>query len=201
MNARLEAFCDAVFAIAATLLIIDVKLPSRENIQTTDDLWQAIKHLSPSIFAFLLSFTIIIITWVNHHAILKLVHKSSPPFIYANGLLLLTVVIVPFPTSLLGEFILSDHAAPAVVLYSSVCGLQAIAWNLIGYTATNQSNPLSKNEKATHGIRIATRKSYYAFALYTVCAILAFWFPLTVAIIIAVTWIVWLIVGINIKEG
>jgi uncharacterized membrane protein len=200
MNARLEAFCDGVFAIAATLLIIDVKLPSPENIHTTDELWLALKHLSPGIFAFLLSFTIIIITWVNHHAILKLVHKSSPAFIYANGLLLLTVVIVPFPTSLLGEFILSDHAAPAVVLYSSVCGLQAIAWNLIGRAALNHSNPLSKNEKATLGIRNATRKSYYAFALYTVCAILAFWFPLIVAITVAVTWIAWLIVGISIKE-
>src|SRR5262245_27941869 len=107
MNSRLEAFCDGVFAIAATLLIIDVRLPSMESIQTTDQLWLALKHLAPIIFAFLLSFMIIIITWFSHHAILKLVNKSSAPFIYANGFLLLTVVIIPFPTSLLGEFILS----------------------------------------------------------------------------------------------
>src|SRR5215831_3028271 len=106
MNARLEAFCDGVFAIAATLLIIDVRIPSSANIQSTHEFWLALKDLCPGIFAFLLSFTIIIITWVNHHAILRLVHKSSSPFIYANGLLLLTVVIVPFPTTLLGEFIL-----------------------------------------------------------------------------------------------
>jgi uncharacterized membrane protein len=85
-NSRLEAFCDGVFAIALTLLIIDIKISSSENIKTTNDLWISLKHLLPSIFAFLLSFAIIFITWVNHHAALKLVNKSSSAFIYANGL-------------------------------------------------------------------------------------------------------------------
>ena len=67
-NARLEAFCDGVFAIALTLLIIDIKIPSTQNIKTTDEFWLALKHLTPSVFAFLLSFITILITWVNHHA-------------------------------------------------------------------------------------------------------------------------------------
>src|ERR1035437_1515773 len=104
-NSRLEAFCDGVFAIALTLLIIDIKIPSRENIYTTNDLWLSFKHLFPSIFAFLLSFVIVFITWVNHHATLKLVDKSSSSFIYANGFLLLTIVFIPFPTALLGEYL------------------------------------------------------------------------------------------------
>src|ERR1700690_2513065 len=118
-NSRLEAFCDGVFAIALTLLIIDIKIPSTQRISSTHDLWLALQDILPSILAFILSFTIILITWVNHHAYLKLVHKSSPTFIYANGFLLLTVVILPFPTSLLGDYILTDHAAPAVILYNS----------------------------------------------------------------------------------
>ena len=61
INSRLEAFCDAVFAIALTLLIIDIKIPSREIIYTTNDLWLSLTHLLPSIFAFLLSF---IIAWL-----------------------------------------------------------------------------------------------------------------------------------------
>jgi uncharacterized membrane protein len=101
-NSRLEAFCDGVFAIALTLLIIDIKIPSSVTIDTTNDVWLALKHIVPSIFSFLLSFAVILITWVNHHAALKLVNKSSPPFIYANGLLLLSVVFIPFPTALLG---------------------------------------------------------------------------------------------------
>src|SRR5437867_3462277 len=115
INSRLEAFSDGVFAFAITLLIIDIKIPPSVTINNTVDFWLALKHISPSIFAFLLSFTIILITWVNHHATLKLVNKPSYPFMYANGLFLLTVVFFPFPTALLGEYILTDHAAPAVI--------------------------------------------------------------------------------------
>ena len=99
VNSRLEAFCDGVFAIAITLLIIEIKAPSSEEISTTNELWMALKHLLPSIFTFLLSFAIIFITWVNHHAVLKLVHKSSSSFLYANGFLLFTVAAFPFPTA------------------------------------------------------------------------------------------------------
>jgi len=55
---------------------------------------------------------------IRHHVGLKLVHKSSASFIYANGLLLLTVVAIPFPTALLGEFLVTESAAPAVALYA-----------------------------------------------------------------------------------
>ena len=69
-SSRLEAFCDGVFAIAITLLIIDIKIPSTEKIDSTADFVQALKHVAPSIFAFVLSF-IILITWVNHHNAFK----------------------------------------------------------------------------------------------------------------------------------
>jgi uncharacterized membrane protein len=199
-NIRLEAFCDGVFAIALTLLIIDIRLPSIENIHTTNDLWLALKYITPGILVFLLSFIVIFITWVNHHAALKLVHKTSAHFIYANGLLLLSVVFIPFPTSLVGEFILTDHAAPAVTLYCAVFGLQAISWMLMTRAALNPSGPLITNEKAINTGRDNLKRSYYAIALYTICAVAAFWFPLTIAIIVAFTWIIWLIIGINLKD-
>ena len=197
-NSRLEAFCDGVFAIALTLLIIDIKIPSTLEINTTNDLWLALKHIAPSIFAFLLSFAIILITWVNHHNAIKLVNRSSASFIYANGFLLLTVVSIPFPTSLMGEYILTDHAAPAVILYNSVLALQAISWILICRTALN--NHLNKNERSAVAIRANGKFGYFAFTLYTLCTIAAFWFPLTIAMITTVTWIFWLIYGINIKH-
>ena len=129
-NSRLEAFCDGVFAIALTLLIIDIKIPSTERIDTTNDLWLALKHILPSIFAFVLSFIIILITWANHHGGLKLINRSSAAFIFANGFLLLTVVFIPFPTALMGEYLLTDHSSPAVILYVSTMAIQAIGWIL-----------------------------------------------------------------------
>ena len=62
-NTRFEAFCDGVFAIALTLLFNDIKIPASEGIGTTRELWLALRHLGPSICAFVLSFAIILITW------------------------------------------------------------------------------------------------------------------------------------------
>ena len=199
-NSRLEAFCDGVFAIALTLLIIDIKIPSTLEINTNADFWFALKHIAPSIYAFILSFGIILITWVNHHHTLKLVDKSSPPFIYANGFLLLTVVFVPFPTALLGQYIFTNHSAPAVVIYSLVYAFQAIGWNLISHTALKSGHLLTKNEKSTIRMRGVQKNSYFAFTVYSICTIAAFWFPLSVARIISLLWIFWLIYGINLKD-
>ena len=197
-NSRLEAFCVGVFAIALTLLIIDIKIPRTIEINNTSEFWSALAHITPSIVAFLLSFTVILITWVNHHALLKLVDRSSPSFIYANGLLILTVVFIPFPTSLLGEYILTDHSAPAVILFNSVLAMQALSWIVITHAALK--NKLVKNDKSILIIRRNGKFGYFAFTLYSLCAIIAYWFPLGAAILTTITWTFWLVVSINTKE-
>ena len=197
-NARLETFCDGVFAIAMTLLIVDIKMPSIPKITNTNEFWLALNHLTPSILAFLLSFTIIFITWVNHHSTLKSVSKTSTTFIYANGFLLLTVVFVPFPTSLLGEYLFTNHSGPAVTLYDGTLGLQAIGWILLCTSAIK--NRLTKNEASLKAV-IADRKfAYFAFALYSLCAIIAFWLPRFIAMITIITWIFWLVYGLAIRR-
>src|SRR5215469_3985565 len=75
-NARLECFCDGVFAIALTLLIIDVKLPP-VAIGSNAEFWLALRNIAPTIMAFTLSFIVIFITWVNHHSTMLLVNRSS----------------------------------------------------------------------------------------------------------------------------
>ncbi len=197
-NTRLEAFCDGVFAIALTLLIIEIKIPSSVNIQTTDDLWRALMHLAPAIFAFVLSFTVILITWVNHHGYLKLIHRSSASFMFANGFLLLSVVFIPFPTALLGEYLLTDHAAPAVILYDSTMAIQAVGWILLTNTALN--NHLAKNDASIVTMSQNRKYGYWAFILYSLCALIAWWFPLTIAIITTGIWIFWLVLGITMKH-
>jgi uncharacterized membrane protein len=166
-NARLETFCDGVFAIALTLLIIDVKIPATSRITSTAALWQALINIVPSILAFVLSFGIILITWINHHNAFKLACKTSSAFIYANGLLLLSVVFIPFPTSLIGEYILTDHAAPAVIIYNLVLIIKAFAWALI-CTAGLKGN-LAKGEKAIQQIR---KNRTYAY--FSVCRLFHF---------------------------
>src|SRR5262245_39871283 len=147
-NQRLETFCDGVYAIALTLLVIELRIPATTAIASTADLWRALQHLLPSVFAFVLSFGIIFISWVNHHEAMRLMEKSSHPFIYANGFLMLGVVFVPFPTALLGENLMTAHASPAVVLYSVAGAIMGVGWALVAWTAL-KPRPLPRNEGAT----------------------------------------------------
>ena len=197
-NARLEAFSDGVFAIALTLLVIEIRLPAMDSIGSSTELWRALGLLGPTVFAFLLSFAVILITWVNHHGTLRLVDASSAPFMYGNGFLLLTVVFIPFPTALLGAFVRTDHAAPAVVLYVTVLAVQAIGWILL--TGAALSGDLACDELAATRLRVQKRSGYFAFALYALLAVAALWIPVTVAIITAVTWMIWLSMSLKQKD-
>jgi len=195
-NARLETFCDGVFAIALTLLIIDVRIPATTPIATSADLWRALGHLLPTIFAFILSFGIIFVSWANHHELMKLVDKSSHPFIYANGFLLLGVVLVPFPTALLGDNLLTPHASPAVILYSMSGVVMGIGWALVGWAAL-KPELLLRNERAAARARKGLVNAYFAIAFYVICAVLAVWWPTVAAVIITLMWTYWVSFGLR----
>src|SRR4029078_1526790 len=102
---RLAAFSDGVFSIAFTLLILEIKVPPIDSIHSVNDVVDSIFHLWPSFFAFLYSFGGILVQWVFHHNIFNLLNKTSRPFLYTNGFLLLTIVFFPFPTAFLAEYI------------------------------------------------------------------------------------------------
>ena len=198
-NSRLETFSDGVFAIAMTLLIIDVKLPSAASLGSTAEVWRALARLGPAVFAFLLSFIIILITWVNHHGAMKLVRKSSAAFIYANGCLLLTVVFIPFPTSLMGDLLGSPHAAPAVVLYNAVIAVQSLAWVFVTTTAIT-GGLVNDAPQALNTIRKSLRNGYVAVAFYSLLAIGAVWYPNGIAVITTLSWVFWLVLGLRLRH-
>jgi uncharacterized membrane protein len=135
-------------------------------------------------------FAIILITWVNHQRFLRLVNKSSGSFVYANGFLLLTVVVMPFPTGLVGEYLLTDYAAPAVVIYNSVTAVQAVGWILISGAVLR--NRLAKDEKSAELVRDGHRNGYFAVVVYSLLAFIAVWFPLAIAIVTTLLWAYWL---------
>jgi len=201
-NFRLEAFCDGIFAIAITLLIIEIKVPPVDTVHTKAELWRAFAHELPSWFAFLLSFIVLLVTWVGHWHTFKLIGRSSPKFTYANGLLMLSVVLVPFITAAVAEYLNSadkELAQPAVTLYCAVILLNNFAWNLIHHVYLF-SEALVKPNVNTKKAKKQAVYSRYMFVLYAFTFILSFWFPLTSFTIIALTFVMWLVQGIAIKE-
>ncbi|HVY56249.1 MAG TPA: TMEM175 family protein [Xanthobacteraceae bacterium] len=123
---RLEAFSDAIFAIAITLLILDVKLPPSEG---NANLLGSLLALWPSYFALVFSFVIIGIYWSNHHYIFKLFRNTDHIFNLLHLLFLLTISILPFPTRVLADYIESEqNRMTGVAFYTLALLLPAAAW-------------------------------------------------------------------------
>ena len=122
-KARLEAFSDGVFAVAITLLVIEIAVP------TGEDLWHQLKEEWPSFAAFFVSFWVIGIIWVNHHGVLDHLKRANRGVLYLNLLLLMTVVFIPFSTALLAEHLKSgaDEEVAAVV-YSAAFTAMGLAF-------------------------------------------------------------------------
>ena len=197
VNARLEAVSDGVFAVATVLLIKDVQLPSAADVASAG-LWQALNAVAPTAYAFLLSFNVIAITWVNHRAIMRLVAGTSPALILANGFLLLTIVVIPFPTQLLGQYLRTDEAAPAIVIY--IAALAAIWLGWIVVTHTMIRGRLAKDTRAAAALTRVVANSRAAFVLYSVLSVSASWFPITALLLTTLTWAFWLMASIRLRR-
>jgi uncharacterized membrane protein len=117
---RLEAFADAVFAIAITLLIIEIRLPPHEAIAESGGLGAALAHLWPSYLGYLISFVVIGIMWANHHNLMKLIDRVDHGFITLTLLLLMCVAFLPFPTAVMAEHLTDRHERSVAVAF--YCG-------------------------------------------------------------------------------
>ena len=124
---RVEAFSDGVFAIAITLLILEIRVPETDH----GALGPALAHLWPSYLAFLASFMTIGVMWLNHHRLFTLIRKSDDGLIVLNLLLLLGITWIPFPTGLLAEHLRGPGERVAGVIYAGSFVVLAIVFNLM----------------------------------------------------------------------
>ena len=123
---RIEAFSDGVFAIAITLLILEIRVPHE-----VPDLTNALTHLWPSYLAFFASFATIGVMWLNHHRLFTLIHRTDDGLIGLNLLLLLGITWIPFPTAVLAEHLREEGGRVAAVLYGGSFFLIAIVFNVL----------------------------------------------------------------------
>ena len=197
--ARTEMFSDGVFAIAITLLILEIKVPPIDSIHSVNDLVKALVHLWPSFFAFSYSFGGILIQWIIHHNTFCHLNKTSRPFLYANGYLMLTIVFFPFPTALLAEYINTEYAMPAIVFYGLASVVNSSAWFLF-IRSINKPKRLLNDAFSTEESNRLKSSIHYGFAIYASTALLAIWFPYTALIINVVVWFLWIYLSLIEKE-
>jgi uncharacterized membrane protein len=184
---RLEAFSDGVFAIAITLLALDLKVP--HVTPSSPDLASALAAQWPSYFAFITSFFTVLIMWVHHHLIFRLVHRTDVRLLFANGLLLMLVTVVPFPTAVVAEYLRTPAARSAVTLYAGVFVLISIAFYLVLMAAFRLS---ILDPDASHATVSRLRRDYrWGPPLYLAAAVAAPFSPLLAMGICAALWIFW----------
>ncbi len=182
---RVEAFSDAVFAIAITLLGLELKRPQLVTV-TAEGFRLALIRQWPAYVAFCTSFATILIIWINHHGILQLTRRSDRRFLLANGLLLLLVTTVPFSTSCLANYLTTPAGNMAAGLYAGTFVLINLAFLLLWQASASQSGALMPHISTEHARHIsvtlgaalpiylmATAVAYAnAYASITLCATL-----------------------------
>ena len=142
---RIEAFSDGVFAIAITLLVLDLKVSAPTG---SEGLAYKLVGQWPAFVAFLNSFATILVIWINHHNLFNLIARSDCRFMLANGLLLLCVTFLPFPTSLVAEYYGHPGEATAAVLYTGTFLMMAFAFNILWRYAAHKHQLLGRSVTA-----------------------------------------------------
>ncbi len=144
-TSRLEAFSDGVFAVAITLLVLNIKIPP-DNLP--DDLhlwWPVLFSQGPALLAFATSFLTVGIMWLNHHRLYKHIKRTDTGLLLLNLLLLSLIVFVPVPTALLAEYILRPNQHVAAIIYSGTFFIVACCFNLLWRYASYRGRLLGKD--------------------------------------------------------
>jgi uncharacterized membrane protein len=126
-TSRLETFADGVFAIAATLLVLNVDVHDLGG----RSLGHELLRQWPAYVGYAVSFLTIGIIWVNHHTVLRQLRGADRTFLFLNVGFLLCVAFIPFPTKLLATYVRTDDGSAAAVAYGLTLTLTAIFFNLV----------------------------------------------------------------------
>jgi uncharacterized membrane protein len=165
---RLEAFSDGVFAIAITLLALDLPRPDGP------DLWHELGAAWESYAAFVVSFLTIGIIWLNHHALIDRIARADRTLLFLNLFLLMWVSIIPWPTGLVADRLGEDGAEAAVVIYSGVFLAMGITFRAVWVHARN-AGALAALSAAQ--IAHLDRRNAFGLGTYAVAVALAFVMP------------------------
>lgn len=174
-TSRIETFADGVFAIAATLLILNVDSQISEDVH---DLGTELLHIWPSYLAYAVSFVTIGIMWINHHTVMSQIDRTDRRFLVATVGLLLCIAFVPFPTRLVAEHIRGEGAQDAALAYGFTMVATAIMFSITWFYASRGKRLLRPD--ADPAIVTGISRSYLPGPfIYLAATLIAFASPTT----------------------
>ena len=178
-KSRLEAFTDGVVAIAITIMVLALKVPTGPH-------WREVLEMAPVLYAYLLSFVYVGIYWVNHHHVLQLTRQVTGRNLWANLHLLFWLSLVPLVTAWAGNYPLTP--AP-MALYGVVLLMCAVAFRMLVRSLVASEGPDSPLALALGH----SRKKELSIALYLAAIGLSLWYAPAGAVIYVAVAILWLI--------
>jgi uncharacterized membrane protein len=173
---RLEAFSDAIFAIAATLLVLDLKVP--RGLSSSSQLSEALARQWPVYLSYVLSFLFIGIYWGSHYSMLRHFKRTDHLLLKINILFLMVIAILPFPTALLAEY---WHSSPeqrlmAALIFQACLFLTATLYCAIWLYAVKKRDLLDESvDEAT--IKATTIKNLISPGFQAIAFVVSFWSP------------------------
>ena len=185
---RLEAFSDGVFAVAITLLILNIQSPTADQIKNAGGLGHALLAQWPFYVSYVLSFITVGITWVNHHQLFKYITHTDHTLLFLNLLLLMCITFIPFPTALLAEYMQqADQQQTAALVYGGLFTLTAIMFNLVWWYAIRRKLT-DENLRMSHQRNMAVRylPGPLLYLTGTLLAFVSAWLSLAVYISMAI---------------
>jgi uncharacterized membrane protein len=189
-SSRMEAFSDGVFGFAVTLIILDIRVPHIGEGRDGNVLWRSLLELWPSFLALVLSFVTVFIMWMNHHVMFKCLRGIDARIAIANGLVLLLIMMVPFPTALVAEYLTSPSASTACAVYSAFFILVNAAFIRLWHSATKNGRML-KPEVSPEFVNGITKHLYIGLSVYVIATIVAFLLPALSILVCSALWILW----------
>jgi uncharacterized membrane protein len=179
-TSRLEAFSDGVFAVAITLLVLNIKVPGLDLSpdKLLDDsfkptgLWSALSNEWPMLVAYVISFATIGIMWLNHHRLFKHIKRADTGLLLINLSLLLVIVFIPVPTALLAEYLPRPDLHAAAIVYGGTSFLMACCFNILWRYASHNNRLLGKNVDP-RSVEAISRQYLFGPFLYIVAFALA----------------------------
>jgi uncharacterized membrane protein len=164
---RLEAFSDGVFAVAITLLILNIQLPTK-SFTNEEGLFKYLLDLWPAYLAFVTSFATIGIMWINHHRLFTYIKRTDTILMLLNLLLLLMIVFVPFPTALLAQqYRLNPNLRAPALVWNGTFILLAVFFNLLWRYAAHENRLLDKKADQ-QAVEAITRQYRFGPLFYVV---------------------------------
>lgn len=188
---RIETFSDGVFCIAVTLLSIEIGVELHGEV-SNKGLQEALLHKWPICLAYVISFVNVLLAWIGHHGLFKMFRKTDNSIMITNGLVLMLVALVPFPTKTLGEFLLTNAFQTAVVFYTGYFVLISLAFRLLWFAANRKKELLIHNITLKQ-IKQTTRNENTGLVCNTLIFGVAFINPWAALVLSFVMWVYWIV--------